>query len=206
MLVKQNILINSKIQSQRFKIVNNKLKIINLKQFALDLVKHSTIYTIVCANLTKTSSKKLAKFKILKKLRDLKDIYDDKLIKILLELRRENHIIKFQDDKELSFMSFYNFSQNELIILRRYLDDALVKDQVKHLVSLANASILFILKSNDRLRLCVNYRNLNAITIKNCYSLPLITKTLDRLCEAKRFMVLNLKNVYHRIWIKRDNK
>jgi len=50
------------------------------------------------------------------------------LIKILLKLGRENHVIEFQDDKELFFMSLYNFSQNELAILRQYLDDTLVKD------------------------------------------------------------------------------
>ncbi len=117
MLVKQDILIDSKMQSQRFKIANNKLKIINLKQFVLDLVKYSTIYAIVCANVTKTSNKKLTKFKISKKLRNLKDICNNKLIEILLELERENYVIEFQNDKELSFMSLYNFLQNELTIL-----------------------------------------------------------------------------------------
>ncbi len=194
------------MKSQRFKIANNKLKIINFKQFALDFVKHSTIYAIVCASATKTSSKKLAKFKISKKLRDLKDVYDNKLIKILLELRRENHVIKLQNDKESFFMSLYNFSQNELTILWRYLNDALVKDQTKHLISFANVSILFVSKLNNKLRLCVNYKDLNAIIIKNRYSLSLITKTLDRLCEAKRFIALDLKNVYYRIRIKRDDK
>jgi len=104
------------------------LKIINSKQFVLDLVKHSTIYVIVCVSVTKTPNKKLAKSKISKELRNLKDVYDDKLIEILLELERENYVIKLQDDKELSFMSLYYFSQNELAILRRYLDDVLVKD------------------------------------------------------------------------------
>jgi len=70
------------------------LKIIILKQFVLDFVKHNTIYAIVCANVTKTSSKKLTKSKISKELRNLEDVYDDKLIKILLELERENHVIK----------------------------------------------------------------------------------------------------------------
>jgi hypothetical protein len=70
------------------------LKIINLKQFVLDLVKHNIIYAIVCANVTKTLSKKLTKFKISKELRNLEDVYDDKLIKILLELERENYVIK----------------------------------------------------------------------------------------------------------------
>ncbi len=71
------------------------MKIINLKQFVLDLVKYSTIYTIVYINIIKILDKKLAKFKIFKKLRNLKDIYNNKLIKILLELRNKNYIIKF---------------------------------------------------------------------------------------------------------------
>jgi hypothetical protein len=74
------------------------------------------------------SSKKLTKSKILKKLRNLKNVYDNKLIEILLKSRRENHVIKFQNNKKLSFMSFYNFSQNKLAILWQYLNNALVKD------------------------------------------------------------------------------
>jgi hypothetical protein len=50
------------------------LKIINFKQFILDFVKHSTIYIIVCTNITKTLDKKLAKFEISKKLRDLNSV------------------------------------------------------------------------------------------------------------------------------------
>jgi len=86
------------------------LKIVNLKQFALNLVKHSTIYAIVCVNVTKTSNKKSTKFEILKKLRNLENIYDNKLTRILLELKREDHVIELQDNKELSFMSLYNLS------------------------------------------------------------------------------------------------
>jgi hypothetical protein len=63
-------------------------------QFVLDFVKHSIVYAIVCVNVTKTSNKKLAKSKIFKKLKDLKDVCNNKLIKILLELRRENYVIK----------------------------------------------------------------------------------------------------------------
>jgi len=65
------------------------LKIINFKQFVLDLAKYSTIYTIVCASVTKTLDKKLAKFKIFKKLRNLKDIYNNKLAIILLKLKKK---------------------------------------------------------------------------------------------------------------------
>ncbi len=206
MLIKQDILIDSKIKSQQFKIVNSKLKIINLKQFILDLVKYSTIYIIVCIDITKTLNKKLAKFEISKKLKDLKDVCNNKLIKILLELEREDYAIKFQNNKELTFISLYNFLQNKLIILWQYLDNTLVKDYIKHLVLLVNVFILFVLKSNDKLYLYVDYRNLNAIIIKNRYLLLLITKILDYLCKAKRFIVLDLKNVYYCIYIKRNNK
>ncbi len=95
MLIKQDILINSKIKSLQFKIARNKSKITNFKQSILDLIKYSTIYTIVCASITKMLNKKLAKSKISKKLRDLKDVYNNKLIEILLQLRREDYIIKF---------------------------------------------------------------------------------------------------------------
>jgi len=61
-------------------------------------------------------------------LKDLKNIYNNKLTKILLELRRENYTIKFQNSKKLLFISFYNFLQNKLTILRQYLDNILAKN------------------------------------------------------------------------------
>ena len=67
-------------------------------------------------------------------------------------------------------------------------------------------SILFIFKKNNELHLCINYKKLNAMIIKNRYSLPLITKTLNRLYNVKIFMKLNLKNIYHKIRIKKNDK
>ena len=66
-------------------------------------------------------------------------------------------------------------------------------------MSFVNIFILFMFKKDEKLRLCMNYKNLNAIIFKNCHFLSLITKTLNRLYEIKRFIKLNLKNVYHRI-------
>jgi len=94
-LVKQDILIDSKTKNWQFKIANNKLKIINFKQFVLDLVKYSTVYTIVCADVTKTLNKKSIESKILKKLKNLKNICNNKLTRILLELRKKNYVIEF---------------------------------------------------------------------------------------------------------------
>ena len=66
--------------------------------------------------------------------------------------------------------------------------------------------ILFIFKKNNELRLYMNYKKLNAIIIKNRHSLFLIIKTLNRLCDVKVFIKLNLKNIYYKIRIKKDDK
>jgi hypothetical protein len=50
---------------------------------------------------------------------------------------------------------------------------------------LAGAPILFAKKKDRTLRLCVDYRGLNEITIKNRYLLPLILESLERLAKAK---------------------
>ena len=67
-------------------------------------------------------------------------------------------------------------------------------------------SILFIRKKNDSLRLCVNYKKLNVIIIKNKYFLSFIDESLDRLNCVKRFKSLNLTIAYHKMRIKRDNE
>jgi hypothetical protein len=50
------------------------------------------------------------------------------------------------------------------------------------------------------------YRGLNKITIKNRYSLPRISETLNRLIGAAYYTTLNLKNTYYRIRIKAGNE
>ena len=61
-------------------------------------------------------------------------------------------------------------------------------------------------KSDNFLRLCVDYRALNKVTVKNRHPLPLINETLDRLTGAKIFTKLDLRDAYHRIRIKRGDE
>ena len=57
--------------------------------------------------------------------------------------------------------------------------------------------MLFALKLNDKLQLCVNYCELNAVTAKNHYLLLLIEKIINCVNETKIFMKINIKNVYY---------
>ena len=61
-------------------------------------------------------------------------------------------------------------------------------------------------KKDSSLRLCVDYRGLNKITVKNQYPLPLIGEMLNRLQGTKLFTKLDLRNVYYRIYIKPSNE
>ena len=70
----------------------------------------------------------------------------------------------------------------------------------------ASAPILFILKADGTIRLCVDYCRLNKVTIKNRYLIPLVSKMLNRLLKARVFTKLDLCNAYYRLWIKEGNK
>ncbi len=118
----------------------------------------------------------------------------------------EDHDHAIKITAKSSYELLYNLSNTELATLRQYLDDVLAKEWIKHFVSLINASILFILKKNDSLHLCMNYWDLNKIIVKNRHSLSLISETLDRLSKIKQFTKLDLKNVYHRLRIQREDE
>ena len=65
--------------------------------------------------------------------------------------------------------------------------------------------MLFIRKKNSLLRLYIDYRELNEITIKNNYSLSLLSKILKRFAYTKYFIKINICNAYYRIRVrKRD--
>ena len=109
-------------------------------------------------------------------------------------------------DKNSSFDSLYNMSKKKLMYLREYIVENKTLNRIREFVNRASASMLFIFKKNDNLKLCVDYRDLNAITIKNRLSFFLIEKTLNRLIDAIYFIKLNLKNVYYRIRIRKSDE
>jgi len=79
----------------------------------------------------------------------------------------------------------------------------LAKGKIVHSKSPAGAPILFVPKPDGRLRLCVDYRQLNKLTILNQNPLPLMTELRARVAGATIFSKLNLKDGYHLIQIKK---
>ncbi|GBG90554.1 hypothetical protein CBR_g50897 [Chara braunii] len=95
----------------------------------------------------------------------------------------------------------YRMSKEELQVLRAQLDDLLAKGWIRPSCSPYGAPVLFVRKKNTDLRLCIDYRKLNAQTIKNVGPFPRIDDLLERLGGAKYFSKLDLKSGYHQIEI-----
>ena len=91
-----------------------------------------------------------------------------------------DHKIPIKEGKKPTYGPIYALSETELKALREYLDENLI-GFIQPSTSPARYPILFVPKKNGKLRLCVNYRQLNAITVKNQYPLPLISKLQDRI-------------------------
>jgi hypothetical protein len=86
--------------------------------------------------------------------------------------------------------------------LKRYIEENLAKGFIRKSKSLAGYLVLFALKKDRTLQICINYRKLNAITKKNRYLLLNIQELRDRLLRAKIFTILDLRGAYNLIRIK----
>ena len=100
----------------------------------------------------------------------------------------------------------YLLLEERLKVLQEYLNKELSLGKIRELQSPVGYPIIFIPKKDGSLRLCVDYQNLNYITIKNSYSLLLISKLQDRLQGAQWFTTLNILNAYNRIRIKEEDE
>jgi molybdopterin converting factor small subunit len=92
--------------------------------------------------------------------------------------RYVNHEIPLEEGTKPSFGPLYFMSASELKEVRAWLREHLSKGFIRASTSSAASPILFVKKKDGSLRLCVDYRALNAITKKNRYPLPLIEETL----------------------------
>ena len=133
---------------------------------------------------------------------DFADIFKAAEEQSLPERGPQDHAIDLEPGQQPPFGKLYSMSPAELDVLKAYLDDAMKAGIIRKSISPAASPIMFVPKSDGSLRLVVDYRRLNNITIKNRYPLPLISDMLDRLQGAQRFTKLDCKDAYNRIRIR----
>jgi hypothetical protein len=96
----------------------------------------------------------------------------------------------------------YRMPPNELAELKIQLQDLLDKGFICPSASPWGCPALFVKKKDNSLRLCVDYRPLNAVTMKNKYPLPRIDILFDQLAGARIFSKIDLCSKYHQIKIR----
>jgi hypothetical protein len=92
-------------------------------------------------------------------------------------------------------------SEDELLVLRKFLEKNLSKGFIRASLSPAVSLVLFAKKPNRGLRFYINYRALNTITIKNRYPLLLIQETLACFSKTKFYTKLDIIIVFNHIRI-----
>jgi hypothetical protein len=151
------------------------------------------------------NSNNLVKMKLSSQYSDLAEVFNEFVTNLLSKHDSQNLAIDTQKISS-SFESFYNFSENEFKMLRKYLNKYLKNEFIISSKSICAASILFIKKNTSELRLCVDYRELNALIVKNRYLFSLISEMLNRIIDVKYFIKLNIIAAYNKIRIKKKNE
>jgi transposase InsO family protein len=139
-------------------------------------------------------------------LQDYAPVFEVQNSKIMPPRKETDHEIGLEEGSVPPHGPIYPLSQAELKVLREYLDENLKNGRIRPSKSPAGAPILFVPKKDGGLRLCVDYRGLNKVSIKNRYPLPLISEILDRLAGVRYFSKVDVQDAYYRIRIKEGDE
>lgn len=186
-----------KEESTKIKFTNKPL-FIGARTFMKE-AKQSTPFVIFATPAKENATSTLV---IPEQYEEFKDVFEKKNADMLPEHRPYDCAIDLQEGTHPPFGPIYNLSQDELSALKDYIEENLAKNFIRHSKSPAGAPILFVKKKDGSLRMCVDYRGLNKITVKNRYPLPLISGLLEQLGEAKIYTKIDLRGAYNLVRVK----
>jgi len=114
--------------------------------------------------------------------------------------------INIEKGGRLPLKKIYPLGAKQLEELGEYIRTNKKRKWIRDSFADGGLPIMFMKKKDGKLRLCVDYRELNDITKKDRYPLPLIGEALDRLQGAKFFTKLDIKDAYHNIRIREGDE
>ncbi|KAJ9511943.1 hypothetical protein QJQ45_004469 [Haematococcus lacustris] len=115
--------------------------------------------------------------------------------------RPVGHTIPLVPDARPPVTPMYRLSKPEQEELKKQIQDYLSKGMIEPSSSPYAAPILFVQKKSGELRMCIDYRQLNKLTLRDQYPLPRIDDLFDRLSGCSVFSSLDLQAGYHQIRI-----
>ena len=179
----------------------------NSKTFVIYITSLNLVPGIHLDKKAQIASLLTKKSKIPDKYLDFTNVFSEEKALVLPERTELNeHAIDLDDGKQLLYGPIYSLGPVKLETLKTHIETYLKTEFIQPSKSPADAFILFDRKLKGSLCLCVDYWDLNNLTIKNLYPLPLIRESLNWLDQAKRFTQLDLPNAYHQTRIKEGDK
>ena len=160
----------------------------------------NTIREIVVASM------ETVKQKLPPEYHDLIDVFDKAKAKELLPHRSYNHKIDIEPGKVPSKSRIYPMSGYKLQKVKEYLEENLAKEFISSSTAPYASQVLFGLMKDGSLRICVDYRKLNAMTICNRYPIPLIEEILARVMGCKYLTKLDIIASFNKLRIHPDSK
>ncbi|KAL0533706.1 hypothetical protein IC582_027747 [Cucumis melo] len=130
-----------------------------------------------------------------------RDVMPDSLPKSLSPQRMIDHEIELVPGAKSPGKNAYRMMPPELAEFRKQLDELLNAGFIRPAKAPYGAPVLFQKKKDGSLRLCIDYRVLNKLTVRNKYPLPIIADLFDRLHGAKYFSKLDLRSGYYKVRI-----
>ena len=120
--------------------------------------------------------------------------------------KKWNHNIDLKFETTSSTKKTYDLSRDQIKIIKKYIDDMLSKNFIKFSFFEYATSILMMKKLENDLKMCVDYRIFNVLTIKNKNAFSLIRKTLTKLCSTKIYNKFDIIVAFNEMRIKEKNE
>ena len=99
----------------------------------------------------------------------------------------------------------YRLAPTELRELKAQLEEFFSKGFIRPSISPWGALVLFVKKKDGSLRLCIDYRQLNRVTIRNRYPLPRIDELFDQLQGSRVYSKIDLRSGYHQLRVQESD-
>ncbi|KAJ0559852.1 putative nucleotidyltransferase, Ribonuclease H [Helianthus annuus] len=148
--------------------------------------------------------KELRKIENVPVVRDFQDVFPEDLPGIPPEREVEFGIELIPGAKPVA-KAPYRLAPSELQELMSQIQDLLDKGFIRPSVSPWGAPVLFVRKKDGSMRMCIDYRELNKLTVKNRYPLPRIDDLFDQLQGANWFSKIDLRSGYHQLRVKEED-
>ncbi len=203
-----------RLNLNEFKISNSKKKLseVNIAMIEastfnmMNKRKNVSLFSIILRNVEKhlekhSKSNIVIKDVLSSEYHEFLDVFDKKAFNTFASHRFYDHKIVLKKNVISDYTSLYKMFEKELKIVKKYLENNLKKRFIVASRSFFASLVMFMKKTDESLRFCVDYKKLNQLIKKNKYSSSLIEKTLAHLSKTKYFTKLDIRQIFHRIRI-----